>query len=631
MPELLDLLKRYWGYDRFRGSQEQIIRCLESKKDVIALMPTGGGKSLCYQLPAIAGQGIAIVVSPLIALMEDQLSGLKKRGIKALGIYGPLSEVELVQKLDNADFGSYKLLYLSPERLKQDLVLERLSRLEVSLIAIDEAHCVSQWGFDFRPAYLECHRLKELHPESPMIALTATATPEVLKDMQDLLGISDARVFKDSIVRENIAYRVLQTEDKHYRLRTLCQQAKGSCIVYVRSRRSSKKLAEYLGTYGLAAQFFHGGLPADEKKSRLKSWQQGTFPIMVATNAFGMGVDKADVRLVVHFDPPETLEHYFQEAGRAGRDEEAATAILLLGPSDIEDSENYFLGSLPDTKDLIVVYQKLNRYFGLAYGERPETPFNFRFEAFCEAYGLSSRKTFNALEILDRQGVIRLEQRSHASVRVQFTCGKSRLWEYLDTYPEFRDSVQTLLRTYGGLFDFPTPIRMLSISKKMGIPESVLVERLRQLDKDGIISLELHQGDLQLEYLQPREDERTIHAFAGAVISRQKVKREKVKQFSWYLRTTDVCRQQQLLAYFGESPGASCGRCDVCLPELESNTKESIQAGIIRHLQRGPKTSRQLIEEGLKPEKLLLETLQDLLSSGVLRIGDRNEYRIAKT
>ena len=630
MAGLLEVLRQYWGHTHFRGSQQEIIESLLEGKDVIALMPTGGGKSLCYQLPAILGDGIAIVVSPLIALMEDQLAGLKKRGVKAMGIYGPLSEKELVQRLDNADFGAYKLLYLSPERLRQELVLERLSRLDVSLIAIDEAHCISQWGFDFRPAYLECHLLKDLHPDTPLMALTATAPPRVLEDIQRLLEIPGARVFKDSVRRENIAYRVLETEDKYYRLRTLCQKAQGSCIVYVRSRRSSKTIAEYLERQGLKAHYFHGGLTAEQKRSRLAAWQKGRFPIMVATNAFGMGVDKSDVRLVVHFDPPETLEHYFQEAGRAGRDGAPATAVVLLGPSDIRDSERYYLGSLPTTDDLISVYQKVNSYFGVAYGERPEAPAHFRFESFCDTYKLPAKKTLNALEVLDRQGVIGLDQRASTSIRLQFICSKGRLWEYLDTYPGLRETVQTLLRTYGGLFDFQTPVRPLAMSRKIGISESGFVKRLKRLAQDELIELEIRQGDLEIRFLQPREDARTIHAFANSVASRQKLKKQKVRQFSDYLRNDRQCRQEQLLLYFGESPSARCGICDVCLPDPGEASREVVEAQILRELAEGPKTSRELLEKGLTPERIVLESLQDLLAAGKLKLGHANDYSLVK-
>lgn len=630
MSGLLEVLKQYWGHTHFRGSQQAIIESLLEGNDVIALMPTGGGKSLCYQLPALLGEGIAIVVSPLIALMEDQLAGLKKRGVKAMGIYGPLSQNELVQRLDNADFGTYKLLYLSPERLRQELVLERLSRLDVSLIAIDEAHCISQWGFDFRPAYLECHRLRDLHPDAPAIALTATAPPRVLEDIQRLLEIPEARLFKDSVKRENIAYRILETEDKYYRLRTLCRKAQGSCIVYVRSRRSSKTVAEYLERQGLKAHFFHGGLTADQKKSRLAAWQKGAFPIMVATNAFGMGVDKADVRLVVHFDPPETLEHYFQEAGRAGRDGSPAAAVTLLGPSDIRNSERYYLGSLPSTEDLIAVYQKLNSYFGVAYGERPEAPVHFRFETFCETYQLPAKKTLNALEVLDRQEVIRLDQRSSTSIRLQFICRKGQLWEYLDTYPGLRETIQTLLRTYGGLFDFQTPVRPLAMSRKIGISESEFIKRLERLSRDELIELKIRQGDLEVHFLQPREDARTIHAFAGSVASRQKLKEQKVRQFSDYLRNDRQCRQEQLLRYFGESPSASCGKCDVCMPQPGEVSGEVVRAQILRELAQGPKTSRELIDKGITPEHLVLESLQDLLAAGRLKLGHANDYRLVK-
>jgi ATP-dependent DNA helicase RecQ len=622
-------LKKYWGHDTFRGSQEALIETLIQGKDVIGLMPTGGGKTLCYQIPALAREGVALVISPLIALMEDQLNTLKAKGIKAMGLFGRLSDEDLIRQLDNADFGGYQILYLSPERLRRELVLERISRIEVALIAIDEAHCISQWGFDFRPAYLDCVKLRDLHPDVPVAALTATATPEVLEDIRNLLRLEQATLFKDSIERKNIVYTLLETQDKRYRLKALFGAQEGSGIVYVQTRRATAQLAAYLNEHGISATFYHGGLDGDQKKERLHKWQGGAIRIMVATNAFGMGIDKADVRLVIHYHLPETIEHYFQEAGRAGRDGAPAEAVLLLGPSDWEDSKRHYLGSIPTIEDLLLTYSKLNAYFRIPYGELPVQSFPFEFDAFCQTYSLPRAKTYNSLELLDRQGVLRLSQRSMRMVTLHFICSKGTLWDYLETYPKFRNPVQTLLRTYGGLFDFETPINTYRLSRKLSVKESELIGMLQQLEKDDLIALQLRQGDLELTFLQPREDEHTIHAFARTVETRRRLKIDKVGQFGAFLKNTKRCRQIQLLEYFGEKDASPCGGCDVCRTgKISHKNAKVLEAKVIQALNHGPKSSRELVGAGLGPEEHLLICLQHLLEDGQLSLEGQNKYRI---
>ena len=621
------LLKSIWGYPGFRGSQRQIIESVLSGRDVVALMATGAGKSLCYQLPALASEGLCIVISPLVALMEDQLHDLHSRGIKALGLFGRLSEAELLRRFDNAAYGGYKFVFLSPERLRQELVLQQLRRLPANLLAIDEAHCISQWGYDFRPAYLECRQLREIFPGVPLIALTATATPEVLSDIQQLLQLSGARIFRDSLSRTNLRYRVLHTEDKRHRLLSELQRNPGSAIVYVRMRRETLSIASFLGEQGISCTSYHGGLSQEEKSNRLRDWQQGRLRVMVATNAFGMGIDKADVRMVIHYQIPETVEHYFQEAGRAGRDGEPATALLLVAPGDPDLSREYFLGSLPTLEDLIAVYKKLCSYFRIPYGEVPEEPLPFRFEEFCREYDLPSSLTYNAMEVLDRQGVLSLAQIGRTRARLQFVCGKQALWSYLDTYPDQRPGVQTLLRSYGGLFDFETPVNTVLVASRIGIKESELLSRLKRLEQDGMIRLQLRQGDLEIHFLQPREDAYTIRAFAPAVEQRRKLKIRKVEEMLAYIGHATKCRQSLLRAYFGEPAGKDCGLCDSCSARKRPATDhQGLEREILDRLSKGPLTSRQLAASGELPEMPMLACLQDLLQQGKLRMGAMNEY-----
>ncbi len=628
MADVDAILKKYWGYDSFRGSQESLIRDVLRGEDVIGLMPTGGGKSLCYQVPALAMEGICVVVSPLIALMEDQLEDLKTRGVRAMGLYGRLTEEDLLRRLDNAAYGNYKFLYLSPERLLQDLVLQHLERMKVCLVAVDEAHCVSQWGFDFRPAYLEINRLRSVLPGVPALALTATATPEVQQDIREHLGLEGARMYRDSFLRENIRYAVKITEDKRYRLRSHLESCPGSAIVYVRTRRATVALSNYLEQQGVSSGAFHGGLPQETKRASLRAWQAGELRVMVATNAFGMGIDKSDVRSVVHYEIPETPEHYYQEAGRAGRDGQEAAALLLATPGDLESTPDYFLGNLPSVPELIRVYRKLNTFFGIPYGEIPESPLPFRFEEFCEQYGLPAGKTFTALEILDRQGVLTLLQVFKTTVKMNFICSKSGLWRYLETYPDMKATIQTLLRTYGGLFDFETPVRSRSLARKLGISESVLLDRFRQMEKDGLVELQIRQGDMEIHFLQPREDDRTIHAFGKSVNRRMEVRAGKVGAMLDYVRDVKTCRQVLLLQYFGETDATACGHCDTCRDRTLRGTDSGIRSRILRELGKGPRTSRELCVAGCQPETQLLHCLQYLLEEGRLRLDNQNQYTL---
>ena len=627
----VSILQKIWGYPGFRGSQSEVIDTVLKGRDAIALMPTGGGKSLCFQVPGLLREGICLVISPLVALMEDQLSGLKSRNIKALGLYGRLSEDELLRRLDNAAFGNYRFLYLSPERLMQDLVIRHLEALPVNLIAVDEAHCISQWGYDFRPAYLECRRLRELFPKVPILALTATAPPRVIEDIRQNLGLTEAVLFRDPMERPELTYTVDIGEDKRYRLERNLREYPGSAIVYVRTRRATGAIAEYLESRGVQVGAYHGGLSAEAKTRALKAWVSGKLRVMVATNAFGMGIDNADVRLVVHYDIPETPEHYFQEAGRAGRDGHPARAVLLASPGDDRSTRSYFLDNLPDAKAVARVYRKLNAYFRIPYGETPEAPLPFRFETFCQTYRLPAAQTFNALEILDRQGVIAMHQVYRSVLKMRFLPKREALWRYLETYPELRHPVQTLLRSYGGLFDFETAVVPNRVAGKIGIPESAFLELIRRMEKDGMLEMTLNEGDMEVHYLQPREDDRTVHAFGRAVDQRRRQRTEKVEVMIAYAFGTQMCRQSRLLRYFGERNPSLCGRCDVCLGGAAGVPVPELRARILRELLGGPKTSRELHQAGCRPETEMLFCLQDLLEEGKLRLGDRNEYILTIT
>ena len=627
IAEAAHILKKYWGFDSFRGSQSNIIDTVLNQEDVLALMPTGGGKSVCYQVPALLSEGICIVVSPLVALIEDQVRALKQKGIKAMGLTGGLGYQEVVTLLDNCLYGNYKFLYLSPERLQQDLVQEKLGHLPVSLIAIDEAHCISHWGNDFRPAYLQCSLLRELHPDAPVIALTATATKRVKEDIIRHLHLRDVREFKDSFLRKNIAFGVFWEEDKRFRLHLLCSQTPGSGIVYVRSRRMAEELAGFLNKNGIASHFFHGGMSATEKSDKLRDWMQNKVQFMVATNAFGMGVDKPDVRLVIHYQIPDNLENYFQEAGRAGRDGENARALLLTNKADESQVEKQFLSALPTTAYLKTVYRKLNNYFQIPYGGGEHESYPFHFDAFCEAYGFQYMLTYNAMRILDQQSVISLSQEFSRQTTLKVVASKAVLFDYMEKHPELAPTLQALLRTYGGVFDFETRINPVLLGKKTGRTEEEILDALKRFTADELILLTLEDRDLKITFLIPREDDLAINRFAREVADYHKLKVKNVGKMLSYLNNDKVCRSKQLLLYFGEALSEDCRVCDVCVRKYgKEKALPALSERIVEQLSQSARSSRKLISTLPDEEYLILQTLRELLEEGKIAINNKNEY-----
>ncbi|MEY8779591.1 ATP-dependent DNA helicase RecQ [Allomuricauda sp. XS_ASV26] len=620
------ILKHFWGYDGFRGSQQNIIGNVLAGKDVLALMPTGGGKSVCYQVPSLAMEGICIVVSPLVALIQDQVSQLKKRNIKAIALTGGISKEELNNLLDNCIYGNYKFLYLSPERLQQPLVQGRIQQMNVNLIAIDEAHCISQWGNDFRPSYLGCSILKELVPNAPMIALTATATPKVVRDIVENLQLEQVQIFKDSFSRSNIVFKVKHSEDKLYQLKKYMDKVPGSAIVYVRSRKMSISLANFLIRNGISASFFHGGIPKSDKEEKLNLWLSGKVRAMVATNAFGMGVDKPDVRLVVHYQIPDSLESYFQEAGRAGRDGKPSTAIIVSSNEDAEKAQQQFLANLPDVAFVKMVYSKLNNYFQISYGELISEPLAFTFNEFCKRYGFNPNTTFNAIRILDQNSVLTLSENFKEKTTLQFVAPKTQIFDYLDKNRKTAPIIQTILRTYGGITDYETKINLYLLSQKTGTSEKQLKQLLQQLADDLIVKYKNNTSDLEITFLVPREDDHTINLFAKKIKGFNQVKQKNMEAMLGYITNIKVCRSVYLLNYFGEKVSENCGTCDICRQEKVMPSSHYLEKKIMELLEIRPHTSRQLEKETGANEEELLTTLERLLEDELISINYKNEY-----
>ncbi|RZS90693.1 RecQ family ATP-dependent DNA helicase [Aquimarina brevivitae] len=623
------ILEQYWGYQSFRPLQEAIIQSVLNKEDTFALLPTGGGKSICYQVPALIKEGICIVISPLIALMEDQVTNLKSKGIKAIALTSGISFSELDQQLDNCIHGGYKFLYLSPERLQQDIVQERLKQMNISFIAVDEAHCISQWGNDFRPSYKKITILREINPTLPMIALTASATKEVVSDIITELDLFDPKLFKSSFYRPNLSYNAIKVSDKNYALLQVLQKHQGSAIIYVRNRKSSVALAEHLKDHGISAQFYHGGVDNKEKTKRFKAWLHNSTRVMVATTAFGMGIDKPDVRVVIHYDIPESIESYFQEAGRSGRDGESATNVLLYQDKDIARVKNQFIKVLPDTDYVKMVYRKLTSYFQISYGEGEQTLHNFNFIKFCGTYSLNTLITYNALQFLDRCGVIRFTQKYQKKTNLQFIVSSKEILDFVETNQKIEYITKGILRTYGGIFDDSLTIDLSLIAKKTKFSEKDIVEVLEQLQKKELVVFDYTISDAEILFLQPREDDRTINRVKHFLKAQNASKINKVHSILEFIEDQDTCKSQLLLQYFGESTSEPCGICNVCKKKnAQQVSDKDVQKEILSLLKLERITSRQLVETLPFDESVLLNEIQKLIQQNKVKINYDNTYEI---
>jgi ATP-dependent DNA helicase RecQ len=564
-----EILKRYWGYDDFRGIQREIIESIGSGHDTLGLMPTGGGKSITFQVPALAKDGTCIVITPLIALMKDQVDNLRRRGVKAAAIYSGLSHEEILTTLENAIFGGIKLLYVSPERLSSELFQTKLRHMKISFITVDEAHCISQWGYDFRPSYLQIANIRKLIPDAPVLALTATATPQVVEDIKIRLdnGHSDFNTFKMSFERKNLAYVVRQAEDKIGELLHILRSTKGSTIVYARSRRRTKEYAELIKEAGITATFYHAGLDACEKDKRQQAWQHDEYRVMVATNAFGMGIDKPDVRVVVHVDCPDSIEAYFQEAGRAGRDGFKAYAVLLYNNSDERKLMKRISDSFPDKDYIRQVYEHLAYYYQIGVGSGYGHTFEFNIDKFCHSFHHFPIQVDSALKILQRAGYIEYTEEQDNQARVMFTVSRNDLYRLENNSPNEEKIITALLRSYGGLFTDYNYIDEAFLAQVTQLQPQQVYLILKNLSQRHILHFIPQKKTPYIRYTQRREDKEHIQIMPDIYEERKAQFTQRIKAMIRYAKHDHICRSRQLLSYFGDHSGHNCGQCDVCLSQ----------------------------------------------------------------
>lgn len=634
MQDIHHILKTYWGYDQFRPLQEDIIQAALAGEDTLALLPTGGGKSICFQVPVMAMEGICLVITPLIALMKDQVEQLKKREIPAVAIYSGMNRREIDIALDNCVYGNIKFLYLSPERLLTDLFKERLKRMKVCLLAIDEAHCISQWGYDFRPPYLQIKELREQLPGVPVLALTATATEVVRKDIQEKLGFKTENIFVKSFARANLSYSCLYTEDKITRLLEILQRMEGQSIVYVRSRRQTVEIARFLQSKRIRASAYHAGLKFEERNTVQSGWLQDKIRVIVATNAFGMGIDKPDVRLVVHMDLPESLEAYYQEAGRAGRDEKYAYATLLYGPYDVPELLKKIEEAHPPLEVIRRVYQCLANYYQLAVGSGAMSNFDFDLADFTKQYKLSLLETHHAVKRLEGEGYVQLNEGYYMPSRLMILLTHTALYEFQVLNPEFDNLLRMVLRLYGGeAFANFVKLSERKLARQMNKPEEEIRKKLQYLHKVQVLVYEPQHDAPQLTFTMPRQDAHNLPLDKKKLQQLRERATQQANEMGRYVETPDRCRTQMLLEYFGEIKDTSCRICDYCLAERkrsrEGQELTELKTKLTTLLEATPHLPKELVQQfEPKHQEAVTSLIREMLDTGKITYQDTGKLKI---
>ena len=627
-----ETLKKYWNHEAFRSPQDKIILSVLAGNDTFGLMPTGGGKSICFQVPAMMMDGICLVISPLIALMKDQVANLQKRNIKAMAITGGLNTNDLLVLLDNCAFGNYKFLYLSPERLQNDLVLERLLKLSINSIAIDEAHCVSQWGHDFRPAYLKINILKEHFPKTPFIALTASATKTVQQDVIVQLKLNKPEIYTKSFARENIAYMVFETEDKLFRLEQILKKNPEPSIIYVRNRKACLDYSSQLQAIGIKATYYHGGLTEREKDKNMQLWMQENAQVIVATNAFGMGIDKANVKTVVHIQIPENIESYYQEAGRAGRNGNKAFAVILTSNSDKIAAKHQFLESLPEKSFLKEMYIKLCNYFRIAINEGLDEEFSFNLNQFCAKYNLHILKTFNSLQFLDNQGIISLSKGFSEKISLQFIIESKEVIRYISLNSHHEEVILAILRNYPGIYETQTNINLKLIASKSDTNEKKVSEILQKLKEKEIIDYKAKTNDVTIIFNEIRDDDRTINRVAKFLENQNNLKKNNLESMLAYVNEKEKCKSRQILEYFGEKTSIDCGICSFCITKNKiKNEPDLLEKKIKKLLKIQEMSSRELEKLTKNKTSEIVLAIKSLLEKNQISVIHNNKYKLKST
>lgn len=630
-----EILKQYWGYEEFRPLQQEIIESVLSGKDTLALLPTGGGKSICFQVPAMAKDGLCIVVSPLIALMKDQVENLKKRDIKAVAIYSGMSYREINYTLDNCIHGDIKFLYLSPERLKSDLVRERIIQMNICLLAIDEAHCISQWGYDFRPEYLQIAEIREIIKGIPVLALTATAPPEVVKDIQAQLKFPQPNVYVKSFTRKNIAYVVNNSEDKNQRMLHILSKVNGSGLVYVRNRRKTQEIAYLLTKNRISADYYHAGLPHEVRNKKQEDWIKNKTRIMVCTNAFGMGIDKPDVRIVVHYEMPESLESYYQEAGRAGRDEKKSFAVLLFNYADELEALKRLEASFPPEKEIRRVYQALCNYYQIPIGVSVDRSFDFDIIDFVKKFNLETTVAYPALRILEQTDLVSLTESFYEPSKIKFMMGQGLLYKFQVEHPHQDAFIKLLLRSYGGVFDQYITISEKLLAQREKQDEKTLRKQLIQLHQLGVVDYQPQKDQPQLTFLNHRVDAETIDFRKSLLQKRKQTATIKLHAMLDYAKNSVMCRSKKIVSYFDEFSSEDCGVCDVCLlrKKIELSNEEFIQ--LMNAIEEATFDKPVLLDALVKHltnfhQEKILETVRYLLDNDKLRYNSTQQLEWKK-
>jgi ATP-dependent DNA helicase RecQ len=616
------VLKKYWGYDTFRPRQEEIIQSVLDKKDTLALLPTGGGKSICYQLPALMQEGICLVISPLIALMRDQVEVLHSKGIRALNVFSGMTSREIDIALDNAAYGGYKFLYLSPERLETELFKARVHKLKVSLIAVDEAHCISEWGYDFRPSYLKIAKIREFFPEAPVIALTASATPRVQKDIQEkLLFKRNAQSFTLSFDRPNLVYAVLEEENKRERLLKLFKSVQGSALVYAYTRHMVKEVAQFLQQHKFSADFYHAGLTPEERKQRQESWKSNKTRIMVCTNAFGMGIDKPDVRLVVHYDMPDNLEAYYQEAGRGGRDSNRSFAIAMSNAHDLSEIEDRISHNHFTAAEIQQVYHALGNYFQIPVGGGEGQSFDFDIAEFAQRYDMAPAKVNNILHELERAGYMAVSESVYLPSRLMVTVDHETLYGFEIAHKKYEPVIKTILRSYGGCFEDYIPINEKLIASRLKMSVKDVIHDLHELQRNQLIDYLPQKSAPQITFVTERLSQKNLYLDHQWLKDRKYIVESKWEAAKKYATLKDRCRGKFILRYFGEEVDKDCGHCDYCLKKKENpaKTAREVRTKLMQALSSGASSIHAVLENMVEyDEKLVVDTIRKMIDEGVI-------------